>query len=54
MQLNSFTVMDLISDLGTAIGIIFALLEFQAGHISLSQAVIYTIIRGNFLFLYVC
>lgn len=48
MQLNSVTVMDLIAYGGAAIGIIFALLEFQAGRISLAQAVIFILLSGEF------
>lgn len=48
MQLNSVTIMDLIAYGGAAIGIIFALLEFQAGHISLAQVVIFVLLSGEF------
>lgn len=48
MQLNSVTIMDLIAYGGAAIGIIFALLEFQAGRISLAQVVIFVLLSGEF------
>lgn len=48
MQLNSVTLMDLIAYGGAAIGIIFALQEFQSGNISLAQTIIFVLLSGEF------
>jgi len=48
MQLNSVTLMDLIAFGGASLGIIFALLEFQAGTISLGQTIIFVLLSGEF------
>ncbi len=48
MQLNSVTLMDLIAYGGAALGIIFALLEFSAGNITLAQTVIFVLLSGEF------
>ncbi|MGL4524467.1 MAG: ABC transporter ATP-binding protein/permease [Spirochaetia bacterium] len=48
MQLNSVTLMDLIAYGGAAIGIIFGITEFLKGYISLSQAIIFVLLSGEF------
>ena len=48
MQLNSITVMDVIAFGGAAAGIIISALEFQAGNISLSGAVIIILLAADF------
>ncbi|MCG8482105.1 MAG: ABC transporter ATP-binding protein/permease [Clostridia bacterium] len=48
MQLNSVTVMDLIAYGGTALGIFFALLEFRAGSISISDVLIFILLASDF------
>lgn len=48
MQLNSITLMDLIAYGGAAIGIIFALLEFRAGNLTLAQSIIFILLASEF------
>lgn len=48
MQLNSISIMDIIAYGGSAIGIIFALLEFNKGNISLGGVIIITLLSADF------
>ena len=48
MQLNSVTLMDLMAYMGAAIGIIFSLLELQAGKITVGQAFFIMLISSEF------
>ena len=48
MQLNSITVMDLIAYCGAAAGIILSVLEYRAGNITLSGAVIIVLLAADF------
>ena len=48
MQLNSITLMDLIAYGGAALGIIGALMAFNNGSITLSQAVVFLLITSEF------
>lgn len=48
MQLNSIVVMDLVAYLGASVGIFLAILSFQHGNISLSQALFIVFISADF------
>lgn len=48
MQLNSISIMDIIAYGGSAIGIIFALLEFNKGNISLGGVIIIILLSADF------
>lgn len=48
MQLNSIVVMDLVAYLGASVGIIFGLLSFQAGNITLSSTIFIVLISADF------
>ncbi|MDY3052505.1 MAG: ABC transporter ATP-binding protein/permease [Ndongobacter sp.] len=48
MQLNSIVIMDVVAFGGAALGMILALLEFQAGHLTLSGALLVILLSSEF------
>jgi len=48
MQLNSITIMDLIAYGGAALGVIFSAMQFRAGNVTLSDALLIVVLAADF------